>query len=260
MIDRTIVPGGLDAFGTATAAALIIGGYLVLAEPYVGLVLHRRFEAAERRYADARRWLYRRILLLEWVLAGLCVAVVVMAPGLNAASLGVRSPDGSLGIAITVGAALGALALVVSTARQVARGGVDAELPLGSDAVLAMLPRTPVERRLFAMVSVTAGICEELVFRGFLIALTAALIPSAPVWVCALIAAVAFGLAHLYQGATGIVATFVMGGVLGALYVVTGSLIAPIAVHALIDLRALPLSRLAPSRHHESSQDPPSRR
>ena len=59
-----------------------------------------------------------------------------------------------------------------------------------------------------------------------------------------MVAAVVFGLAHLYQGAVGVVTTFVMGLVLGALYVIGGSLIAPIVVHALVDLRAIWLGRL----------------
>jgi membrane protease YdiL (CAAX protease family) len=244
MIDRTIVPSSLSAYGAATAAAVVIGGYLVVAEPYVGLVLHRRFEVAARRHEDARRWLYRRILLLEWVLAGLCIAVVALAPGVGAASVGVRTPDGGVGLGLTVGATLGAGVLLALTARQVARAEPGHHYPLGGEGVLAMLPRTPVERRLFTMVSITAGVCEELVFRGFLIALLAALVPAAPVWVCALAAAVVFGLAHLYQGAVGVVTTFVMGLVLGALYVISGSLLAPILVHAMVDLRAIWLGRL----------------
>jgi uncharacterized protein len=248
MIDRTALPSALADFGSASVAAVLIAAYLVFAEPFVGLVLHRRFEAAERRFSDARRWLYRRLLLLEWVLAALCIATVVIAPDVDLSHLGLRWPSGVLAISVSVLAVLGAAVLLMLTARLVVRSHGRAEIPGGSDSVLAMLPRSDVERRLFSLVAVTAGSCEEVVFRGFLIALVAAVLPGAPVWVCALAAAVVFGLAHAYQGAIGLTTSLLIGIALGALYVVTGSLIAPIIVHALVDLRAIPLGRLAARR------------
>lgn len=244
MIDRSVVPAALGDFGQATAAALIIAAYLALAEPFVGLVLHRRFEAAERQVEHARRWLYRRLLLLEWMLAGLCLATVALAPALTLSAVGIRAPDGWSGAVISAVAIMLAGAAVLMTSRQVAHVPAGTDLPTAGEGVLAMLPRTPVERRLFGIVAVTAGVCEELVFRGFLIAVLAAVLPTAPVWVCAMIAAVAFGLAHLYQGASGVVVTFGVGLILGGLYVLTGSLLAPVVVHALIDLRAISLGRL----------------
>ncbi|WP_153506009.1 CPBP family intramembrane glutamic endopeptidase [Cumulibacter manganitolerans] len=259
MIDRVLVPSELSAYGTATAAALLIGGYLLVGEPYVGAVLHRRFEAAAHRYEDARRWLYRRLLLLEWGLAALCLATVALAPHVDLAAVGVRPPDAALGWGISAAAALAALAFAVTTAREIARSGGSGQLPAGSEAVVVMLPRTPVERRLFALVAVTAGVCEELVFRGYLTALVAALVPGAPVWVCLVAAAVAFGLAHLYQGAPGVVGTFLVGIALGGLYVVTGSLLAPVLVHVLIDLRAISLGRLAVAPLTEAAHAEPTR-
>lgn len=244
MIERTDLPAALSDFGSAAAPAMLIAVYLVLAEPFVGLVLHRRFEAAERRFADARRWLYRRLLLLEWVLAALCIATIAIATQVELGDIGLRLPAGALAISVTLLAVLAAAVLLMLTARMVIRSNGDTDLPAGAPSVLAMLPRTDVERRLFGLVSVTAGICEELIFRGFLIAVTAAIAPAAPVWVCVLTAAVVFGLAHAYQGAVGVTSSLLIGVVLGALYVVTGSLLAPILVHACVDLRAIPLGRM----------------
>jgi uncharacterized protein len=55
---------------------------------------------------------------------------------------------------------------------------------------------------------------------------------------------VAFGLAHAYQGRVGIVTTGVLGGVMAAVYLDTGSLLLPVVLHTLIDLRFL----LVPAR------------
>jgi membrane protease YdiL (CAAX protease family) len=72
----------------------------------------------------------------------------------------------------------------------------------------------------------------------------AALAGGPPEWVLVAVAAVAFGLAHAYQGVGGIVLTGVLGGVLAALYLSTGSLLLPVLLHAVIDLRFL----LVPTR------------
>jgi membrane protease YdiL (CAAX protease family) len=62
--------------------------------------------------------------------------------------------------------------------------------------------------------------------------------------VLVVIAALAFGLAHAYQGRAGVLTTGVLGGVMAALYLQTGSLLLPVLLHAAIDLRFL----LVPAR------------
>jgi membrane protease YdiL (CAAX protease family) len=120
--------------------------------------------------------------------------------------------------------------------------GRHAEQP--GHATLALLPRTAGERRLFTVVGLTAGICEEWLYRGFFLAVVAAVAGDLPSWVLVAIAAVAFGLAHAYQGRAGILLTGVLGGVMAALYLSTGSLLLPVLLHAAIDLRFL----LVPTR------------
>lgn len=100
------------------------------------------------------------------------------------------------------------------------------------------LPFTARERAWFAVVSVTAGICEETLYRGFLFHYFR------DVWHLGLLLAVVassvvFGLAHGYQGISGMVGTGVIGGVLALIYLAAGSLLAPMIFHALIDLRIL---------------------
>lgn len=52
-------------------------------------------------------------------------------------------------------------------------------------------------------------------------------------------AAAGFGLAHAYQGPAGVLTTGVLGGVLAAVYLQSGSLLLPMALHTVIDLRFL---------------------
>ncbi len=109
------------------------------------------------------------------------------------------------------------------------------------------LPFTGAERVLFAAVSLTAGICEEVLYRGFLYhyfrdfwhwGVVAAVV----------VAAIAFGLAHGYQGIAGIVATALIGAVMAVLYLGTGTLLLPMIFHAFIDLRVLllPMPDISP--------------
>jgi uncharacterized protein len=85
----------------------------------------------------------------------------------------------------------------------------------GVEALKILLPRTPTEMVLWICLSVTAGFCEEFIFRGYLqrqfLALTGK--PELAVVFQALI----FGAAHLYQGWRGAVTITVYGALFGAL-------------------------------------------
>jgi len=102
-----------------------------------------------------------------------------------------------------------------------------------------LIPSTHEERRRWWLVCLTAGICEEVVYRGFLLnylhtrpfhlTLTWALV----------VASVIFGIGHSYQGIAGSIAAGVLGFVLGVVFLWTGSLLIPIVAHAIVDLRVL---------------------
>jgi membrane protease YdiL (CAAX protease family) len=103
------------------------------------------------------------------------------------------------------------------------------------------LPQSPRERGWFALVSLSAAICEEILFRGFLPAYFVAL--GLPTVAAFLLAAVVFGIDHGYQGWSGVVLTGVIALIFTALFVLSGSLWLPMVVHALFDLRILLLTR-----------------
>jgi uncharacterized protein len=101
-----------------------------------------------------------------------------------------------------------------------------------------ILPITKRERFYWVLVSVMAGISEEIIFRLFLIYYFT-YIWGFSIVIAIVLATTLFGLAHAYQGWQGILATAYLGGLLGLLYLTTGSILPPIIIHALIDLRIL---------------------
>src|SRR5690606_29000321 len=84
-----------------------------------------------------------------------------------------------------------------------------------------------------------AGVVEELLFRLALPVLAFAVTGNALVAVVGSLAV--FAALHLYQGVAGIIGSAVIGALLMAVFIGTGSILAAIVVHVFIDLRSLVL-------------------
>jgi membrane protease YdiL (CAAX protease family) len=103
--------------------------------------------------------------------------------------------------------------------------------------VLALvMPRTPAEKRLWAAISLAAGIGEEITYRGVMFVLLWRLTGSG--WAAALVGASVFGLGHIMQGWAGVAVTTAFGLAFQGLAAMSGSLLVPMAVHVLYDLTA----------------------
>ena len=94
------------------------------------------------------------------------------------------------------------------------------------------LPRTKNELHHFYVLSFTAGVAEEIIYRGFVIWYLALLMP---LWAAVLVSALLFGMAHSYQGVTGGVRAGVAGLIMAGLYLFSGSIWLPIVAHILGD-------------------------
>ena len=95
------------------------------------------------------------------------------------------------------------------------------------------LPHTQLEYRWLVGVSFTAGIVEETIYRGFLFWYLAHALPD---WAVLLVSSLVFGLCHSYQGKAGTVRVTGIGVLLGAYYMLTGSLWLPIIAHIVFDI------------------------
>ncbi|GAA1453791.1 type II CAAX prenyl endopeptidase Rce1 family protein [Nocardiopsis tropica] len=120
-----------------------------------------------------------------------------------------------------------------------------------------LVPRTTAERAMAGGVAVTGGVFGELLYRGLFIALVAGL--GAPLWMAAALSVALFSVAHLYQGWWGLVSAGTSGTLFTVLYLGTGSIWVPVAVHVALDLRSLvfppPAVREEGERLHEDYGD-----
>ena len=98
-----------------------------------------------------------------------------------------------------------------------------------------LIPRTAEEKRVFGLLSVAAGIGEEIAYRGYAIPMLA---PSLGVGGAVVLTSTVFGALHGYQGWLGTTRTAVMGGFLAWGFLGSGSLWPPIVAHTAIDLLA----------------------
>ncbi|MGW3364947.1 CPBP family intramembrane glutamic endopeptidase [Streptosporangium canum] len=220
--------------------AVVLVGYLAVVSPLLGKRSYDKL--ARTRDQDPRA--YRRMFTFWsaelWALAAVALLVVAVEPGLDAAgiSLVIKEPlDTTLGA--IVGFLVAATAVVLVFKWLAAKG----KFVPSRQAVSHLLPRTPAERWYAAGLSVTAGIAEEIVYRGLLIAVGMGALGLSEE-VAAVCALAVFVVGHLYQGWRGMLVVTLLGAVLTSLYLRSGSLLLPILVHALIDLRGLVLSPL----------------
>ncbi len=218
---------------------LAILGILLFVAPFLDLPISRRLQAAPT--GQRRLRLYRLVIAYLWVLAGLTWVYrdgtgvhVLHAAGDAAWLFGSRWRTWTISAILTLFFAL------------VFKPGVDALLrprrvPAYTRAMKSLawvLPHNAQQRRWFALLSVTAGVCEEWVLRGVVphglnakagMSITASL----------LISSLLFGWNHLYQGWKAVGSTAVIGFAFGLLALLSGNLSIPILLHCAMDLQVV---------------------
>jgi membrane protease YdiL (CAAX protease family) len=194
---------------------------------------YRRLDqAAEADVPRVRMWLYRQILALQWSLAALVVLLwaVFRRPW---SDIGLK-PTPTWGLAaVAIGLLIAVLFVVLQTRGIRDPAAAHERVRRRVQHIERMLPHDARELRWFSAVSITAGICEELLYRGYLIWYLQHWLPLA---LAVAVAAIIFGVGHFYQGPRGVLLTTVVGAFMAGVYLVTGSLFAPMVLHALMDL------------------------
>jgi membrane protease YdiL (CAAX protease family) len=109
----------------------------------------------------------------------------------------------------------------------------------GFSKLPGLLPSSGAERAAFILVSLSAGVCEEILFRGFLIRLLNGGALALPLAGALAASSLLFGLGHAYQGFKGVLGTAVAGLFMGLLFLLSGNLVPAMVVHALLDMQVV---------------------
>jgi uncharacterized protein len=96
-----------------------------------------------------------------------------------------------------------------------------------------LAPSTGPEMMLFLMLSISAGVCEEFVFRGYLQQQFGRI--GGRLWIGVLLSATVFGSAHLYEGIAGVLLIAAYGAMFGVLAILRRGLRTGMMAHAWHD-------------------------
>jgi len=98
-----------------------------------------------------------------------------------------------------------------------------------------ILPVSYKEKKLWKLLALTAGITEEIQYRGYLFFAIPLIFGRIPVWLLIVVSSVLFGMGHIYQGREAY-KPVLAGMYFGFLYIFLGSIIPIIVLHILQDL------------------------
>ena len=178
--------------------------------------------------------LYASTIAFQWF----AVAVVgwrAWAHGFTASQLGLTVHDRTRVFAAAIVGAATIAVLQWLNLRRVGKVPLERRGPLQAIAE-RILPQSTVELIPYLALAITAGLCEEFLYRGFAMAVFVHV--GLPAWVVVLVSSALFGLAHSYQGRGGMVMTLLIGIILGISRIVYRSVLPAIFWHSAVDVVA----------------------
>jgi len=208
--------------------------YTVLVEPFLRLNFYRLFKKQIKLDPTTRLLFYRTQILWEW--SWVIVLAIIVAPSTKPlATLGLTPPT-PIGWIIMAVLLLG-IGLSVGLIRRSPEAMASMQASLETAALL--LPSTPNERKWYAATAITAGICEELLYRAFLIPYLHFNFKVQDWTILAILSGVIYGLSRLYQGFKGFSQTALTGFAYTYVYLFSGSVLPAMVFHILVELRTL---------------------
>jgi len=104
------------------------------------------------------------------------------------------------------------------------------------DDTTPFLPVSFHEFPAYGFMCLTAGVCEELLYRGYMVTYFMPSTPGTFPWMALFFPALLFSLAHYYQGWHAVVKIYILSLLFAGIYLASGSLWIGMGIHFLIDL------------------------
>jgi len=205
--------------------------FLAVIIPWRGRVRMQKLLAMEQVGTAERMIVYASTITFQWLIAGF-VAWRAWAHGFTLRELGLVIGDPVRTMILALGGAVLIGAFQWMNLRRIGRLPVEARGRLQAVAE-RLLPQNLIERLPFFALAATAGLCEEFLYRGF--AVTALRRSGLASWEVVAVSSLLFGLAHLYQGRSGLVGTFLIGLLFGCARIAYDSLTPVVFWHGTLD-------------------------
>ncbi|MGO9340758.1 MAG: CPBP family intramembrane glutamic endopeptidase [Terracidiphilus sp.] len=224
------------------AAEHFLAFLLIVASPLVSYFYERPFL---RNISSSRQKVgfYRYILFVQWPVAAAALWISgpdnLFFPPMNQGHGLPASARILFGILLAAFFILGLMPFFQSMRGEKFRAAYAAAYRRSLDDVSKLLPDTYEERLWFAAISVTAGVCEEVLCRGFIFRYLDGVAFHLSPLLTLLCASAIFGVNHIYQGKLGMIKTGVAGLAFGGLFLLTGNLLLPMLLHTAIDLQTV---------------------
>jgi len=225
--------------------------FLIFIYPFLDIKYTKPLK--EKKDSKSRLRYYKFAISSEWLVVLVIMAFVLISPITDFESIGITMSENlEQYIGMIIGFLVG-VAFLVLVLMRIPIFKIRQEKSI--ETIDYLLPTNKLERKWSVLVAITAGICEEIIYRGFVIHYLASLPVELEQIYILIISATIFGFAHAYQGWKGVILTGLAGYVFGNAYLMTGSLLFPIILHIIIDMRAFLFNKPIPKENNISLQE-----
>lgn len=167
-------------------------------------------------------------IVIQWIIFGINYLAIYLE-GTGMAGIGLRRIT-SIDFAWGIAGLLAILVILAGLEVFMARIGLPVNGEVGN-----LIPKGAFGKVVWIMVSITAGFCEEVAFRGYLMT-RLRLIGKFNSWLIPVaVSALLFGAMHSYQGLSNVIIIAVLGLTFSILYIRSGSLWPGVIAHFLFN-------------------------
>src|SRR5258708_21960779 len=201
--------------------------FLSVVIPWRGYLRLKKLLALPSVNSKEKLVLYAVTIAFQWMLVGVVVwRAFARGLTLQAMGLGAQSWVGTVSVGVLGAVLIGGLQWL--NLRRI--GKMDGEAPeLLRKLANRLLPVNLLEYLPYSALAITAGVCEELVYRGFGIAALSQ--AGLTLRLVVVLSSILFGLPHAYQGRSGIVSTGIFGVLLAISRLCLSSFVPVIICH-----------------------------